>query len=192
LAVRSLFAFGLLVATVTSAGAVARADDSRELRPKQLVPFVVKVADYDRHFVARANGRVHTLVVYRDGDAASVSTARDLIAELGKSQKIGGLAHDERAVPYENANALASEIRAEQIAIVIISTGLSNEAGAIAHELDGIDTLSVAVDPDDVKQGIVFGVDARGGKSTLVVRLTQARRQNVAFEAALLRLARIE
>ncbi len=189
---RSLFAFCFLSAALASLAATARADDTRELGPAVFVPLVVKAADYDRHFAARANGRVHTLVIYRDGDIASVTDAHDLVTELGKSQKIGGLAHDERAVPYQGANALAAEIRSEQIAIVIISRNLSNEAGAIAHELDGIDTLSVAVDPDDVSKGIVLGVDARAGKPKLVVRLAQARRQNVAFEASLLRLARIE
>lgn len=188
---RSLFAFCFLAA-VTSAAAVVRADDTRELGPALFVPLIVKAADYDRHLGARANGRVHTLVVYKDGDAASVGEAHDLVVELGKSQKIGGLAHDEHAVPYQGANALASEIRAEQISIVIISKHLSSEAAAIAHELDGIDTLSVAVDPDDVSNGIVLGIDARAGKPRLVVRLAQARRQNVAFEASLLRLARIE
>ncbi len=190
---RSFFAFGFLVAVATfMTGAPVRAEETRELRPAQLVPLIVKVADYDRHFVARANGRVRVLVVYRDGDSASVSTAREIVADLGKTVKIAGLAHDERTILYEGPNALASQIRSEQTSIVIISTGFGDEAVAIAHELDGIDTLSVAVDPDDVSKGIVFGVDARAGKPTLVIRLSQARRQNVAFEASLLKLARIE
>ncbi len=189
---RPLFAFGFFVAAIATAGVAARADDARMLGSAQLVSLLVKAVDYDRHFAARANGRVHTLVVYRDGDIASVSTAHDLVTELQKSQKIGGFVHDEHSIPFENANALAAQIRSEQIAIVIISRNLSSEASAIAHALDGIDTLSVAVDPDDVSQGIVLGFDARNGKSTLMVRLAQARRQNVAFEASLLRLARIE
>jgi hypothetical protein len=189
--VRSLFAFGF-VAAVAFAAAFARADESRMIGPAQLVSFVVKAESYDRHFGSRANGHVHTLVVYKDGSAPSVTAARALVSALANTEKIGGLAHDQRAVPYEGANALASEIRSEQIAIVIISSELGSEAGAIAHELDGIDTLSVAVDPDDVPKGIVFGVDTRAGKPTLVVRLAQARRQNVAFEASLLKLARVE
>jgi hypothetical protein len=193
--VRSLvrFAFLFLVGASTSlAGSAARAADSRELAAAQLVPLIVKVADYDRHFVERANGKVRTLVVYRDGDTASVTNAREIVHVFEKTGKIRGLSHVERAIPYVGANALASRIRDDQIALVIISTGLGSETAAIAHELDGIDTLSVAVDPDDVPNGIVFGVDARAGKSTLVVRLAQARRQNVAFEAAFLKLARIE
>lgn len=189
---RSLFALGFVITVASLAGASARADESRTLGPAQLVSFVVKAADYDRHFVTRANGHLHTLVVYKDGNAPSVSTARDVVSALAMTEKIAGLAHDQRAVPYEGANALASEIRSEQIAVVIISSGLGSEATAIAHELDGIDTLSVAVDPNDVPKGIVLGVDARTGKPTLVVRLSQARRQNVAFEASLLKLARIE
>jgi hypothetical protein len=184
----------LLLAAGSSALAAsfAHADDSRELAPAVLVPLVVKVADYDRHFAERANGNVRVLVVYRDGDAASVSEARDIVAVFENTEKIGGLAHQERSVAFVGANALASRIREDQISIVILSKGLGSEAAGIAHELDGIDTLSVSVDPVDVLHGIVLGVDVIGGKATLVVRLAQARRQNVAFEAAFLKLARIE
>jgi hypothetical protein len=194
--VRSLVRLGFFLCvaggSVAVAGSGARADESRELAPALFVPMIVKVVDYDRHFAERANGKVRALVVYRDGDTASVTTSHEIVRLLGKTEKIRGLSHTERAVPYVAANALASQIRDGQFSLVIISTGLGSEAAAIAHELDGIDTLSVAVDPDDVSNGIVLGIDARAGKSTLVVRLAQARRQNVAFEAALLKLARIE
>ena len=188
---RSLVPFAFLC-LVASQASVARADGSREVGAATLVPLIAKVADYDRHFVARASGNVRALVVYRDGDTASVQKAHDIVSVLGKTEKISGLSHSERAVPYVGANALAARIRDDQISLVIISTGLGAEASAIAHELDGIDTLSVAVDPDDVSKGIVLGIDARAGKNTLVVRLAQARRQNIAFEASLLKLARIE
>ena len=194
---RSLLRFGFLLSVTTFALGLraVRADsprESRELAPAQLVPLIVKVAGYDRHFVGRANGHLRAVVVYRDGDVASVSTARETVRVLEKTGKISGLAHEQRAIQYAGANALATQVREGQTALVIVSTGLSAEATAIAHELDGIDVLSVAIDPDDVSSGIVFGVDARAGKPTLVVRLAQARRQNVAFEASLLKLARIE
>ncbi|MEO8878435.1 MAG: YfiR/HmsC family protein [Polyangiaceae bacterium] len=170
----------------------AQADDSHLPSAAVLVPAMVKVADYDRHFLARANGLVRTLVIFHEGDLASEKSAIEIVSVLAKTGKIAGLAHEERAEPYPGANALASQIRSEQSAILVLATGFGNDAPAIAHELDGIDVLSVAVDADDVPKGIVFGVDARAGKSTLVIRLAQARRQNVAFEASLLKLARIE
>ncbi|HEX4351756.1 MAG TPA: hypothetical protein VHZ95_02555, partial [Polyangiales bacterium] len=92
---RSLFAFGFVVAAVTSAAGFVRADEARRVGPAQLVSFVVKAADYDRHFVARANGHVHTLVVYEDGNAPSVSAAHDAVTALAKTEKIAGLAHDQ-------------------------------------------------------------------------------------------------
>lgn len=177
---------------LTFAATTSRAEDQRLPEPSVLVRTVTKAAEYDRHLAARANGHVRTMIVFRSGDAASEKTAHDLARFFGSTEKIAGWAHEESVDRYSGANALAAEIRSQQVSIVVLSTGLGDEAPAIAHELDGIDVLSVAVDPDDVPKGIVFGVDARAGSPTLVIRLAQARRQNVAFEASLLKLARIE
>lgn len=161
-------------------------------QPSALVPFFVKAADYDRHFASKAGSRVQVLVTYNAWNNASESTARDLAKNLGNIAKIAGLSHDDHVEPYAGAEALAIEVRATQTAIVIVSSGLGGEAASIAHELDGIDVLSVAVDPDDVARGIVLGLDARDAKPKILVRLGQARRQDVAFEASFLALARIE
>lgn len=157
-----------------------------------LVPALVKATAYDRQFSSKAAGRVRIYVVYNSGESSSERAAQDLLRELAKLPKIAGLAHDENAVAFAGAYTLAASVRSEQISVVILSTGLSGEVASVAHELDGIDVLTAALDPDDVARGIVFGVDATGGKQKLVVKLAQARRQNVAFEASLLSLARVE
>lgn len=186
-----LAALGLAAATLLTFSSDSRAQGGAT-PSSALAPFVVKAADYDRHFVARAGGRVEILVTFNSGDAASETAAKNIARDLGSAGKIAGLAHDELVEPYAGAEALAAEIRATQTAILVVSTGLAGEIHSIAHELDGIDVLSVAVDPEDVARGIVLGLDTRGAKPKIVVRLTQARRQEVAFEASFLSLARIE
>lgn len=166
--------------------------DAGDTPATSLVPFLVKAADYDRHFASKAGGRVEVLVTFNAGEPTSHAMANEIAKELGRAGKIAGFSHDERVEPYTGAEALAAEVRSTQTAIVVVSTRLGGEAPAIAHELDGIDVLTIAADPDDVARGIVVGLDQRAAKPKIVVRLAQARRQDVAFEASFLALARIE
>ncbi|MGH7282649.1 MAG: YfiR family protein [Polyangiaceae bacterium] len=188
--------FGLAGFVVGVAGLVAFSSESAAQTgatpASSLVPFVTRAADYDRHFVARAGGRLEILVTFNASESTSEVAAKEVASAFGKAEKIAGLAHDERVEPYVGAESLAAETRSTQTAIVIISTGLGGEVRAIAHALDGIDVLTVALDPDDVSRGIVLGLDTREAKPKILVRLAQARRQDVAFEAAFLSLARIE
>ena len=179
--------FAAIVGSVGDARA-----DSGATPATALVPFLVKAADYDRHFASKAGGRVEVLVTFNAGEPTSYAMANEIAKELGRGGKIAGFSHDERVEPYSGAEALAAEVRSTQTAIVVVSTRLGGEAPAIAHELDGIDVLTVAAEPDDVARGIVLGLDQRAAKSKIVVRLAQARRQDVAFEASFLALARIE
>jgi hypothetical protein len=51
--------------------------------------------------------------------------------------------------------------------------------------------LTVASSAQDVENGIVLGFDVISGKPKLVVSLTQARKQNVAFNAAVLKMMKV-
>ena len=90
----------------------------------------------------------------------------------------------ERSCTPEHATGLRY-IRAVRV------TGLLVAATAIAAALAGLDVLSVAAVASDVPRGIVLGFEVASGKPKLVIHLTCARRQNVAFKPGLLRLARV-
>ncbi|HEX7664287.1 MAG TPA: YfiR family protein [Polyangiaceae bacterium] len=156
-----------------------------------VVRTAVKAADYDRHFAAKVQGKAHVAVVYNAGEATSEAAAKAALAELSNTGKIAGFAHDEELVAYPGADVLAAEVRSKSYSVVVLAPALGSEMPGLAHALDGIAVLTVALDPADVSRGAVFGVDVASGTPKMTIAQAQARRQDVAFEASLLKLANV-
>jgi hypothetical protein len=140
---------------------------------------------------SRAGGRVHVLILANEMDPESVGVARRMEAALREMSDIGGLAHDERVVPFSSARDLARRCRSQRISIVYLGSGFANEVPAIREALEGVDVLTVAAIPDYVELGVVLGFDVLSGRPKLLVHLGQARRQHVDLRADLLKLARV-
>jgi hypothetical protein len=151
----------------------------------------VKVAAYDKNFVARAGDRARIVVLVRNGDDLSSRTAKAFLKELAGYPKIAGLPHDDVIAAYVNAPALAATCKKQRVALVYVTPGLSSELSAIRTALDGADVLTVASVADYVPKGVVFGFDLVSGKTTLVVNLTQAKKQHVDFKAGILKMMKV-
>jgi hypothetical protein len=170
----------------------SRAGGEDALVPAALqAELVAKVASYDKNLASRAGDRVRVLIVVKPKDDGSNRFAKSIENALGGVGSIGGLPHDEATTPFVNAKALADTCRAKRIAIVYLAPGLGDDVPAIKTALDGVNVLSVAALATEVPKGIVLGFDLVSGKPKIVVHLGQARRQDVAFKAELLKLARV-
>jgi hypothetical protein len=152
---------------------------------------VAKVAAYDTHFAARANERALILIVVTTARAESERFGDEIRAELALQPKIGGLEHSEEILRFTSAAEVARACRDRHASLLYIAPGLSMEVPQIATALNGVDVLSVGAAPADVEQGVVLGFARESGRPRLLVNLEQARRQNVAFNPDLLRLARV-
>jgi hypothetical protein len=152
---------------------------------------LVKVAEYDRNFSERARDRVHVVLLVKPNDTQSAYVTTQMSGALGRIGTIGGLPHDETIVPYAGANELAELCRARHVAIIYVAPGLGDEVGAIRKALNGVDVLTATGVPDYVPAGIVLGFDVVSGKPKLLVHLTQARLQNVALRAEVLKLMKV-
>ena len=151
----------------------------------------VKVAAYDKNFVARAGDRARVIILVRNGDDLSSRTAKAFAKELGGYPKIAGLPHDDTIAAYTTAPALAAVCKSQHIALVYVTPGLGGELGAIRAALEGGDVLTVASVAEYVPKGVVFGFDLVSGKTTLVVNLTQAKKQHVDFKAGILKMMKV-
>ena len=150
-----------------------------------------KIAGYDRNYAPRAGSRAKVFIVSRPGDAESTKVANQARAAFGGLQEIGGIGHDEIAVSFASAKALADEVGKQKPALVYLSTGLSSDVAAIADALNGRDVVTVAALAGDVAKGAVLGFDLVSGKPKLLVHLTQAKKQNAAFKAEALKLMKV-
>jgi hypothetical protein len=155
------------------------------------VELLAKVAAYDKNLSKRAGDRVKILIVEKKGNADSNRAVAQIQTALSDTAAIAGLPHQEVVVRYAGATALAAAVRSERAAIVFLTVGFVDDIEAIRAALDGLDVLSVAVMPGYVPRGIVLGFDLVSGKPKLLVHLSQAKRQNVAFSADVLKLMRV-
>jgi hypothetical protein len=168
----------------------AWADEPR-VPPRLQAELLAKVAAYDGRFVTRAAGRALVVILVVPGDPDSERFGAQIRAELGKQPLIGGVEHMEEIVRYSSPAEVARVCREHKPAIIYIAPGLSSEVTATALALQGSDVLTVAAVSTDVLHGVVLGFEVVSGKPKLLIHLTRARHQNVAFKPQLLRLARV-
>jgi hypothetical protein len=190
-ALSRLFAAFLAGFAVLAPPRVDRAEEAA-VPPTVQAELLAKVAAYDRSFAARAAGRALVLIAVKPGDDDAARLGAALQKALGEQPRLGGVAHDEAVVPFTSAAALAQLTRARRAAIVYVAPGLSDEeVTALARAFDGVDVLTVTSVARQVARGVVLGFDLVSGKPKLLVHLGQARRQNVAFGAEILKLMQV-
>jgi hypothetical protein len=182
-------AIALAIAATTLATPV-RADDVALPAGKQM-ELLAKVADYDRNFRARAGARARITILVKTGDGDSLRTATQMQSALSHIDTVAGLPHDDAIESYRGAAALAGECRSQHVAVVIVGPGFRDDIEAIRGALDGVDVLTVSAVADYVARGIVLGFDLVGGHPKMLVQLTQAKRQHVAFMADVLKLMQV-
>jgi hypothetical protein len=155
------------------------------------VELLVKVASYDRNFLQRAKDRAKILIVSKPGNGDSARAADQIQAALSRAPNIAGLPHEETIMPFTGAAELAAVCKAQGVAIVFFTQGFRGDIESIRAALDGVDVLSATSIPEYVPAGIVLGFDIAAGRPQLLANLGQARRQNVALRADVLRLMKV-
>jgi hypothetical protein len=179
-----------LAALVVLSARSSFADDVALPVAKQM-ELLAKVVDYDGSFRERAGGRARVVILEKAGDGDSVRTAIQVQAALSHIEAVGGLAHDDVVETYAGAEALADECRSKHVAIVIVGPGFRDDVESMRATLDGVDVLTVSAVADYVPKGIVLGFDLVEGRPKMLVQLTQAKRQHVAFGSEVLRLMQV-
>lgn len=152
---------------------------------------LAKVVEYDRNFAARAQERVHILLVVKRSNSDSVHVAGQLQTAISRLSTIAGLPHDEAIFEYTSASELADACTTRRVAIVFVGPGFGDDIASIRAALTGIDILSVTNVPAYVPGGIVLGFDVVEGRPKLLFHLGQARKQNVNLRSDALKLMKV-
>ena len=172
---------------------VARASRADEVAvPTRLqAELLARVAGYDRNLPARAGDRVRVILFAKPADSESTRIVAQMKSSLGEIDRIADLPHEEAIIPYVDGHNVADECRLRRAAIVYFGPGFERDIESIRAALVGADVLSVSAVAGDVARGIVLGFDLVSSRPKLLVNLTQARRQGVAFRAEVLKMMRV-
>jgi hypothetical protein len=149
---------------------------------------IAKVCGYDRNFPARAGAQAIVLLTYRASSVDSSRAASQMLAALQDIPQIGRTPHADQLLPFSDVASLVTVCRDRHASILYVAPGLEGDVPAIATAFDGADLLTVAAVTRDVEHGIVLGFDIFEGRPKLLLNLTQARKQRVAFRPELIRL----
>jgi hypothetical protein len=152
---------------------------------------ITKLLPYDRNFEARAGAVVRTIVLVKPGSVRSRIAAEAFKSALSNLDRVGGHRHEERIVAYEGAAALVKQCKSERIAVVYVTPDFDGELDGLGRALSGVDVLTVSAVPDYVSRGVVLGFELVSGKPKILLDLPRAKRQNVDFSAAVLRLMKV-
>jgi hypothetical protein len=152
---------------------------------------LVRVAAYDRNLPARAGGKVHVLLLTQPDDTDSRTTAAQMDAALRRFDAIAHMPFDVTTANYPGGAALAAQCRSAHYAIVYVTPGLDARMPEMAQALAGVDVMTIASLGRYVAQGSAIGFDLESGRPSLLINLTQAKKQNVAIEAEVLHLMKV-
>jgi hypothetical protein len=169
-----------LAAVIASLPARGRAEDVPV--PVNLqADLLFMIAGHDHNLPARGGGEVRTLVLTKASDDSTRAAAQFKAAAAAKAV-VAGLPHSVEVARFTGGPALAEACKAKRLAIIYLTPGFSAaDATAIGQALAGGNVLTVAASPAMVKQGVVLGFDLVAGRAKLLVDLTQAAKQHVAF-----------
>lgn len=151
----------------------------------------VKVAAYDKNLTARAGDRVRVIILQKPEVAESVRAAAQMQKALSQVTEIAGLPHETQVAYYTAAEDLAAAVKTKRVSVVYITPGFDADIAAIAKAMTGASALTVAALASYVPKGAVLGFDLVSGKPKLLVNITQAKAQGVAFKPDVLKLMKV-
>jgi hypothetical protein len=152
---------------------------------------LAKVAEYDRHFLERAQGYAHIVLVLKQGHTESTHVISEMQTNLARIDSVAGILHRETVWAYTVPSELTDFCKNRHASIVFFGPGLESDIEAIARAFSGIDVLTVSSVAGYVDKGIVIGFDLVSSRPKIVVNLKQTRLQMVDFRADLLKIARV-
>ncbi len=185
-------ALGLLASAAgLSVAGAALADDEGVPIDLQM-KLLVKVAGYDKNLPKRAGEQVNIAVYRKKDDGVSAGVAEQAVRALGEHGEVAGLKAAAFALDFSSASDVKSAVATRRLAIVYFAPGLTRkEVEELAVTLEGVSVLSATFEPTDVPRGLVLGFDVVSGKPKILVNLGQAKKQDVALSADLLKLAKV-
>lgn len=189
---RSILAGGAaLLAYATLVASEVEAEDV--VVPVELqMKLLAKVASYDKNLPSRAGDRVKVLVVSKKDDADSKRVAEQALKALEDHKEIAGLKVSTSSAAFAGAAELKKAVAAQHLSIVYLGPGFDRkEVEGLASALEGVDVMTATAVPQDVARGVVLGFDLVSGKPKILVHLGQAKKQNVALSADVLKLAKV-
>jgi len=160
--------------------------------PLQLqVDLTAKVLEYSQNPAPQSAGVIRIGILVRSNSVESMHFGTELKASLGRVAKIAGQAHEESIINWTTPAAFAAEVKRQNLFAVYVTPGLRGDMPAIAHALEGAAVVTVAAIDTYVPAGAVLGFELVSGRPKMIFNMGQAKKQQLALRAQVMKLMRI-
>ena len=180
----------LLACVVCGASARAGADDPAV--PLRLqVDLTVKLIPYAKQPAVRLADLVRIGILIKSGNAVSARFGAELRTAFDNIETIAGRPHEQTTIQWSGPADLTELCRRRKLLVLYLTPALDSEVPSIARALEGIQVVTIAATDSYVSNGAVLGFELVSGHPKMVFNVGQARKQNVVFGSAVMKLMRI-
>lgn len=182
--------FLLILSLGLIASAFARADEPTV--PLQLqVDLTAKVLEYVREPVVQGADVLRIGILTRSGSVKSGLFAAELKTALGRVGPIAGRPHEELTLQWSGPDRLIADAKEKKLLVIYLTPGLDEDIVAISRALNGMTLVTISAVDTYVAHGAILGFTLISGHPRMLFNLAQAKRQQVSFRAAAMKLMRI-
>jgi YfiR/HmsC-like len=183
-----------LVASLISAAALSAAPslaDELAVPLQQQVEMSVKVIEYAQEPRVQEADVLRIGILVKTRGSESARAGIQLKAAFDRSPAIAGRPHEQSLIAWSAPAALVDEVRRRNLAIVYLTPGFDTEVAAIARAFHGLPVITIAAIDGYVRDGALLGFELVSGRPKMIFNLAQARKQEVVFRSAVMKLMRI-
>jgi hypothetical protein len=160
--------------------------------PLQLqAELTVKVVGYVQEPHLQPPDIMHIGILTKAGRPESARFGAELKAALDRVPSIAGHAHDQSMLAFSTALDLVQEVKRQHLFLIYLTPGLGAEILAITQALQRVPVVTIAATDSYVSAGAILGFELLSGHPKMVFNLAQAKKQNIVFGSAVMKLMRL-
>jgi hypothetical protein len=160
--------------------------------PLQLqVDLSVKVLEYAQEPPPQAADVVRIGILTKTDSPESTRAATELKVAFDRAGTIAGRPHEQAILPWRGTSNMLEELKRRNLMVVYFSPGLESEVPTIARALEGRQFITIAAVGSYVYDGALLGFELVSGHPKMVFNILQAKKQEVVFRSAVMKLMRL-
>ncbi len=174
-------------------GAGPAAAQGGSLPPDMQMALISKILRFDRH-LERYGGEVVLAFVYQAGNRESGRVANELSDAARGLHDIGAARQPFRTVllPYRSGMELRAELKREGVDLVYLAPMRAVDLRQLVEQAHGAGILTISGEAEPIQAGCAIGLQERGPRPAVSIRLASARRVGSDFDSRLLALADVQ
>ncbi len=174
-------------------GAAPAAAQGGSLPADMQVALISKIMRFDRH-LERYGGEVVLGFLYQAGNRESGRLANDLSDAASSLHGIGAGRQTFRTVliAYKSGMDLRAELKRAGVDLVYLAPMRAVDLTQLVDVAHDAGILTISGEPEPIQAGVAVGLQERGPRPAVSIRLASARRAGSDFDSRLLALADVQ